>query len=176
MTTKERKEILIDYLRDKDYTFTVYHIPGVKVGCDHDINRIDNRPRQLGHEEWEVLHQTKDIFEASDLEIKELRKRGFKVDGNYWNTYVSSIITNRRRWKQGRQKMIDSFVKAGEIASREWRKNNPKRVKEIVSKAAKATAKSINRSVRQMRSCPHCGKITNALNSKRWHFDKCRFK
>lgn len=24
--------------------------------------------------------------------------------------------------------------------------------------------------------CPHCGKVTNVGNSKRWHFDKCKAK
>ena len=25
-------------------------------------------------------------------------------------------------------------------------------------------------------TCPHCGKVADARNSKRWHFDNCKFK
>lgn len=174
MTKEERKEFLLEYLKDKDFTFTIYHIPGVKVGCDHDIEREDNRPKQKGFTEWEVLHQTKDIFEASELEIKELRERGYKVDGTYWNTYVSGILTTKKRWKEDKQKMINTFVKAGSDAAKIWAKNNEVEFKLSRSKGGIASGKSLNHTSKQRRICPHCGKVTVPCNAKRWHFDNCK--
>jgi len=99
MTQEEKKQELIEYLKDKDKTFTIYHIPGVKVGCDCNIERDNNRPKQQGYEEWEILHQTKDIFEASRLEKKEQKERGYKMDGgSYWLSYFNFI--NNRGWKE----------------------------------------------------------------------------
>lgn len=69
----------------KTYTYTIYHIHGIKIGCTTDLIK---RMADQGFTEWEILWQQEGDYEfgwtAGDIE-KELQKQyGYKVDKNHY--------------------------------------------------------------------------------------------
>ncbi len=57
--------------------YSIYHIPGVKIGCS---KRVKDRVKEQGYSEYEVLETHTDIDTAS-LREKELQKEyGYDID------------------------------------------------------------------------------------------------
>lgn len=191
MTIEDKKQRLIEFLSTKDLMFTIYHIPGVKVGCDFDIKRELNRPKQQGFEEWEILHQTKDIFEASELEKKEQKERNLKIDGSpYWNTFSSNIfktdetcdkISSSHKGKNITQKHLNALNsgKKDMIITEDYRLKLSKGAtnyleSEIGKKEIKKRAKE-TWSKRIPLTCKNCGRSISYLNMSR-HINACERK
>lgn len=179
MTAEDKKQWLIEFLSTRDLTFTIYHIPGIKIGCDSNIEREDNRPKQQGFEEWEVLHQTKDIFEASILEKKEQRDRGYKLDQYpYWLSYSNFAINGgwpKDIWK-GR-KRTDSNKIRNSLARLGTNHTIESKIKISISAKKDKTRSPRITAINLLKlSCPHCNKKMNIANLKRWHLDNCKQK
>jgi hypothetical protein len=57
--------------------YTIYHIPGVKVGCS---KRVEARVKEQGYNGYEVLETVEDRVEASKKEIEWQEKLGYGRD------------------------------------------------------------------------------------------------
>ena len=73
------------------YTYYIYHIPGVKVGC---TNELENRMADQGFTEWEILETHEDGWLAGDREIELQKEYGYRVDTIH---YMISR-ENRSKW------------------------------------------------------------------------------
>ncbi len=143
---------LIEYLTNKDLTFTVYHVPGVKVGCDSNYPR---RPLSQRFAEYEILYQTKNIFEASEVEIAEQKSRGYKVDTiEYWRIFLGNLKkigthpTHSRRQKRNRKKQLSERI----LKQREERERN-KEIKKLRSEPIPPEQNEIYRQQKTNISC-----------------------
>lgn len=64
--------------------YSIYHIPGVKIGCTDNVER---RIIQQSFTNYEILEEHTDIFIASDREIQLQKQYGYKVDIiPYWKS------------------------------------------------------------------------------------------
>jgi ribosomal protein S27AE len=91
--------------------------------------------------------------------------------------YMSKV--QKELWANGR--IMPEHVKQ---AMAEGRGNHPKRVrpkseaqKEKLRKPKPEYAKELYRQSalnREKVNCPHCGKLADISNAKRWHFDNCK--
>jgi hypothetical protein len=104
--------------------YYIYHIKGVKIGCSKNPQ---NRTRQQGATEYEILETHCDIDVASEREIQLQKQYGYKVDTT---TYYNST----------KQFKIENVVKAGKVsATKSWKENRDREL-EKCSKAGKANA------------------------------------
>ena len=77
--------------------FTIYHIPGIKIGVTSNLIR---RMKDQGFTEWEVLEVHTDVYEVSDREQELQRQYGLRVD-----TVPYHIIYFRNRSEQQSNKL-----------------------------------------------------------------------
>jgi hypothetical protein len=64
--------------------YSIYHIPGVKIGCSTQVTK---RIKEQGYTNFEILEEYTDIYEVSDREIELQKKYGYKVDRiPYWQS------------------------------------------------------------------------------------------
>jgi hypothetical protein len=64
--------------------YYIYHIEGVKIGCS---TQVEKRVKEQGYNNFEILEEHIDIYEASDREIQLQKQYGYKVDTNaYWES------------------------------------------------------------------------------------------
>ena len=71
--------------RTIDKTFSIYHIPNVKIGCSDDVER---RVSAQGYSDYEILESHSCIFTASDREKKLQQEYGYPVDKIlYWQSF-----------------------------------------------------------------------------------------
>lgn len=65
----------------KNYTYYIYHIPGVKIGC---TTELETRMRNQGFTEWEILWQEDGDWDfgwiAGDKELELQKEYGYRVD------------------------------------------------------------------------------------------------
>ena len=81
--------------------FTLYHIPGVKIGCTKNLKR---RMREQGFTEYEILETHTDIDIASKREIELQEKYGL-IEKFSKIEYKQSVINASKSdggWKKGR--------------------------------------------------------------------------
>jgi len=70
--------------------YTIYHIPGTKIGVSY---RMDKRMKDQGFTDWEILEVHTDIYEASDREQELQREYGYRVDKTqYWQSVENIAI------------------------------------------------------------------------------------
>jgi hypothetical protein len=63
--------------------YTIYHIPGVKIGCSKNPNL---RVKMQGYSNYEILEVHNDINSASIREIELQKEYGYRIDScNYVN-------------------------------------------------------------------------------------------
>jgi hypothetical protein len=80
--------------------FTLYHIPGVKIGCTKNLKR---RMREQGFTEYEILETHADIDIASKREI-ELQEEYGLIEKFSKIEYKQSVINASKSdagWKKG---------------------------------------------------------------------------
>ena len=71
--------------------YYIYHIPGVKIGC---TNQIEQRIKDQGFNDYELLETHTDIYKASDREQELQKEYGYTVDRAPY--YLS--VRNRPKW------------------------------------------------------------------------------
>lgn len=100
--------------------YTIYHIPGVKVGC---TDNLEERMLRQKCKQWEIIEEHTCIFCASDREIELQKAWGYTVDRiPYWRT---SMMDKSAAGKIGGKKGGKRNVESGHIsrlgkASAEW--------------------------------------------------------
>lgn len=63
--------------------YTIYHIPGIKIGCSKNIKA---RVKQQGFIEYEILEVHEDRFTASERERELQKKFGYQIDETCYET------------------------------------------------------------------------------------------
>ena len=98
-------------------TYTIYHIPGIKIGVTKDLKR---RMRNQGFTYWEILEEHTDIYEVSNREIELQKEYGYPVDS------MSYVMTTAQLGGEtsGKLKRSMSFELAQEVRSKYTNKGN----------------------------------------------------
>ena len=73
--------------------YTIYHIPGKKIGVTRNLNSRVTKQQGYKPGEYEVLFSTDDISEISKLEIELQKSYGYKVDRQ---SYKNLITKNKK--------------------------------------------------------------------------------
>ncbi len=130
--------------------FTVYHIPGIKVGCTTNIKaRMKSNEKKYTFKEFYILGSFDDIQIASDMEIYYHSKAGYKFSGFSPYTQVYAAC------KKGRNN--------GGTMSGRTHSSKTKKLQSDVQLTLNETKET----------CPNCGFIGAGGSMKRWHFDNC---
>ena len=74
--------------------YTIYHIPGKKIGVTRDINKRITEQQGYAPDEYEVLLTSDDINYVSDMEIELQKSYGYKVDRQKYNKLIKSNKMN----------------------------------------------------------------------------------
>jgi hypothetical protein len=138
--------------------YTIYHIPGVKIGC---TAWPEKRIPGQGFTEYEILEVHTDIYEASNREIELQKQYGYTPDQSlYWQTVQNSGLN------------LEARIKGGHAVGFTFEQRSKG------GKALKGRPKPyhIGLNLQKQKTCPHCNKITNAGNYTRWHGDNCKQK
>ena len=105
--------------------YTIYHIPGIKIGC---TSQLKIRMRKQGFTEWEILETHTDIYEASNREIQLQKDYGLPVDTiPYWKSVEKSNENPEGRARGGRltcEKLTHEQRSRGAINSEIVRRSN----------------------------------------------------
>ena len=177
------------------YTYYVYHIPGIKIGCTTDLNK---RMKDQGFTNWEILWQEDGDYEfgwiAGNKEIELQKEYALPIDDvNY------QISRNNRRegGKIGGLKakesgqLLAAAKNSGKIRGPiQGRKNvESGHLSSITPKSGSIEAK--NRNIHRQRvmkengthnsqkqwTCTYCNKSgKGTVNYSRWHGENCKLK
>ena len=74
--------------------YTIYHIPGKKIGVTRNINNRVTEQQGYAPDEYEVLLTSDDINYISDMEIELQKSYGYKVDRQKYNNLIKSNDMN----------------------------------------------------------------------------------
>ena len=74
--------------------YTIYHIPGKKIGVTRNINNRVTEQQGYAPDEYEVLLTSDDINYISDMEIELQKSYGYKVDRQKYNKLIKSNKMN----------------------------------------------------------------------------------
>jgi NTP pyrophosphatase (non-canonical NTP hydrolase) len=66
-------------------TYYIYHIPGKKIGVTRDLKYRVEEQQGYGKGEYDVLMETKDILQVSNMEILMQKAFGYRVDDVPYN-------------------------------------------------------------------------------------------
>ena len=124
--------------------YTIYEIPGVKIGCTVDLK---TRMRRQGFTEWVVLEEHTDPQIAGDRELELQKQKGYRVDDNHYlhmvgNAHMASAASHSKRTKK---QQFQISKKAGSIGGT-------------------STAASPKATYKQKAKCPHCNFSSNPGN------------
>jgi hypothetical protein len=79
--------------------YTIYHVPGIKVGCS---NRVEGRVKDQGFTNFEILEVCYDIKQASERELYWQEKLGYGRDNaaTYEQTLKMKSYPAIQKWKK----------------------------------------------------------------------------
>ena len=135
----------------KDSMYTIYHIPGIKIGC---TNNLEKRViKQQGFTTYEILEEHSNIYVASERELELQKQHGNRIDSiPYWKSVETFNQISR----------LGGLSHKNKPKSNEWKSKKPWKNSHI------------ERS--KVVSCPHCDKSGAKFNMTRYHFDNCKHK
>lgn len=159
--------------------YSIYHIPGVKIGCATNVKR---RIKQQGYTEYELLEMHTDIYIASNREIELQKEYGYAIDKvSYYKSYKQrkdtfdikncikgGTIQGKRNVENGHIHTISNFYtrsKGGKIGI-------TKICREDKVKGAKIAG---NITGNKIHNCPHCNTDIKGRIYFRWHGDNCKY-
>ena len=155
----------------KRYTYYIYLIQGIKIGCTTDLQK---RMADQGFTEWEILWQAEGDYDfgwiAGEKEIELQKLYGYRVDTiNYQVSRMNRpkfdgsqrtyILTSEDRSKGGK-----TNVESGHLD----RVRNP-------SKGGIQSAKSPLSNLKIENVCPRCNRLIKGPSYFR-HINKCNLK
>jgi len=171
-----------NYYIMKIYTYFIYHIPGVKIGCTTDLEK---RMNDQGFTEWDILWQQRGNYEfgwvAGDKE-KELQELyGLPIDKNHYmiarnarlKGTLKAVETNRER---GHMQIISTFESRSRGGKKSIANLSEEEKLRRASNGGKKGGKNggskpatQNSNMYQKWLCPGPEKhISNGINYKRW--------
>jgi hypothetical protein len=109
--------------------YTIYHVPGIKVGCS---KRLEKRIKEQGFTEYEILEVCTTISEATEREVYWQGRLGYKPDSliSYAQTLKASTPESKEKFKQ--------TIKKSEL----WKAASSKRVEYLRSQKGKTRSEA----------------------------------
>lgn len=154
--------------------YTIYHIPGVKVGCTK--RSVTKRVNEQGYTEYEVLGVYTDINEAAEREREFQLQLGYGLDCNelYNERYIANgIKTASINKKSGHLDKIQ--IEGGRVQGNiNKQTGHIQKIQLENAKNPKKSWKTLYELNQQYKTCPHCNMVTRAAGYNRWHGDKCK--
>lgn len=155
---------------DKTHLYNAIRLYGPEDFIVEDLEYGEDDEFMLNEREtyWISLYDPKDLYNMT------LGGEGGKTS--------TSWKKNHEPWSKG--KKLDYASRNKKIYWENWRKENPS-YKEKWKKYEKKGFSEEEKLKRKERTtkrnktnikCPHCGKLGNIGNMKRWHFDNCKRK
>jgi hypothetical protein len=146
----------------KTYTYYVYHIQGIKIGC---TTELENRMNTQGFSSWEILWQAEGDWDfgwtAGDKELELQKQYGYKVDTTHY--------------QQSREARREGGKISGKIGGKMTGAKNL--TKEARREGGKIGGKIGGKKVQSIeRICPHCSTPMKGSTYFRWHGDHCKQK
>jgi hypothetical protein len=92
----------------KSTVYTIYHIPGKKIGCSNEPNK---RVKDQGFDSYEVLERHFDIEVASEREMDLQKEYGYRVDTvPYWLSLTQWMNSRKgaKHTEESKLKMSES--------------------------------------------------------------------
>ena len=150
----------------KTYTYTIYHIPGIKIGCTCDFQK---RMNDQGFTNWEILWQEEGDYEfgwiAGNKEIELQKQYGLPVDTS--NYQISR--QNRHKFNGTETTYKLTFEDKSKGGKKSGMQNAESGHMKRISKLG--TEASLRKII-----CEHCSKPASTFNYSRWHGDNCKHK
>jgi hypothetical protein len=177
--------------------YTIYHIPGVKIGCS---NEVENRVKNQGYSHYEILETHNDINIASYREKELQLLYGYEVDKSSYKQ-VTSIATFESRSRGGKiggqiggkiggqiggkltydkkigifgmteEEKLEARINGGKIGGKISGKlvGNKNKENGHIQEIGKASMSRVN-------ICPYCNKEGKGAIYFRWHGENCKHK
>ena len=139
----------------ENYKYTVYHIPGKKIGCTTDFVK---RMKDQGFTSWEILWEQDGDYDfgwiAGNKEIELQKQYGYPVDKSHYQ--ISRRNRELAELSKSEEKKINNY--STKEASSRGGKTQTKKI-DHQRHAAMASVKSENHNSKQRWLCPD-GHIT----------------
>jgi ribosomal protein L37AE/L43A len=130
--------------------YYIYHIPGKKIGCTHNIKSRLKKYRPEGIFNFDILETHTDIYIASNRELELQKEYGYTIDRvPYYHSKKMQVKGRSVGGIVGGKSAVDS----GQLKD-----------------ARKLAHQKSNHS---KYTCPHCNKEGQYRAMKRWHGDNC---
>jgi len=146
----------------KRYTYTIYHILGVKIGCTVDFEK---RMKDQSFTNWEILWQEEGDYEfgwiAGEKEQELQKQYGYKVDDVNYQQSRENRFKNYNLGSNRRDSGHDAhtiILNKDQVHQSNAGRNGGKKTQSIEY------------------TCCHCNKAFKGTNYFRWHGDKCKHK
>ena len=130
----------------------------------HPVSQILYVP----HTEKEY-HNIVELLDKLIDEVGEDENHPFKLHGNKNGHHKGETISPMSN---------DIKNKISESLKKKWKEqDHPTKGLEPWNKNKKGLQVAWNKGKEMEKiECPHCGKLSDKLNAKKWHFDNCKFK
>lgn len=141
---------------------TIYHIPGVKVGCTNDFEhrKIEYPPCTC----FEII----ETFDCDNLEIGTEREF-------YWADYFGYNRGTPYHVARSSRKKMSKVGGAKSFASSNHNSKNGKLTAASIA-SPNHNSKHPNHLSKRLFVCPHCSKIGKGVGMLTFHFDNCKFQ
>jgi hypothetical protein len=161
--------------------YTIYEIPGVKIGCDADWPTRAHE-QGINPEDCIVLQQETDLIQVSIDELWWQIEKGYPID---IGPYFVRVRVNKERAPKGGKIAGPLSVKNKtgwygrsdeqryKDRSRGGQKQGPKNVESGHFDNIRLLANKVNQ---EKISCKYCGKVCDRKNHGRWHGENCKKK
>lgn len=147
----------------KTYTYYVYHIPGIKIGCTTEIKK---RMKDQEFTNWEILWEEVGNYEfgwiAGDKEIELQKEYNYKVDKVHYQ-----ISRENRPNGVSHNQAIKNGIRNKENGH--W--DSIKKKGQILGGKSIGKANTLKRKI-----CEHCLEDLKFLTYARWHGNNCKHK
>jgi hypothetical protein len=162
-------------------TYTIYHIPGKKVGCTVNFKRRKSEyPKGTQFEILEELHNEK---EAADREWYWADhfgyKKGFYYSESRWDIVIpaeelssNGKLGGSRLLPHKRDPSLRRRYGVGFENNSQY--NGSKKHLEDAYRGALKAVENGNIGMKTTSTCPYCGHIGQTRIMGRWHFDNCK--
>ena len=162
--------------------YTIYHIPGIKVGCTKRNPAI--RVKEQGFGEFEVLEVHTDIDIASKREVElQLQMYGERDNRRLYKGTSTMVLYTTT---EVRKRQVESKKKNGTLLNAINAMNTAEAINKMLETKEKRGTLRVNRITPEVRqaalkalaankkTCPYCNFTTTPGNYGRYHGEKCK--
>lgn len=148
--------------------YSIYHIPGIKIGCSY---RVDERVKQQGYADYEILEN------HTDIDIASIREKVLQKEYGLEEKFIKTDYKQQIEFGKASQLAIKGKPGKGAKTQIKNKIGIWSLTKKERSKIQKNASKFGGTAQSQIeRICPHCGKIGKGNGMFAFHFDRCKLK